>query len=109
MFVIVETGFWKWAATRRAIILFMNDKLSRHMREGSAISVKPVSGFDSKRLVCQGIQYAIDHNRASVTLAHRGNIMKVAEGGDDQFVGVYASDCGECVAPDFYSAGRRDL
>lgn len=109
MFVIVETGFWKWAATRRAIILFMNDKLSRHMREGSAIGVKPVSEFDSKRLVCQGIQYAIDHNRASVTLAHRGNIMKVAEGGDDQFVGVYASDCGECVAPDFYSAGRRDL
>ncbi|MBP6016128.1 MAG: isocitrate dehydrogenase (NADP(+)) [Candidatus Promineofilum sp.] len=63
-----------------AIIAFMNDKLGKHVREGSAIGIKPVSEFGSKRLVRQAIQYAIDHNRPSVTLVHKGNIMKFTEG-----------------------------
>ena len=64
-----------------AIIAFMNDKLGKHVREGSAIGIKPVSEFGSKRLVRQAIQYAIDHNRPTVTLVHKGNIMKFTEGG----------------------------
>ncbi|MCA9866017.1 MAG: isocitrate dehydrogenase (NADP(+)) [Anaerolineales bacterium] len=63
-----------------AIIAFMNDRLGKHVREGSAIGIKPVSEFGSKRLVRQAIQYAIDHNRPSVTLVHKGNIMKFTEG-----------------------------
>jgi len=64
----------------QAIIRFMNETLGKHVREGSAIGIKPVSEFGSKRLVRQAIQYAIDHRRPSVTLVHKGNIMKFTEG-----------------------------
>ncbi|MBK7218957.1 MAG: isocitrate dehydrogenase (NADP(+)) [Candidatus Promineofilum sp.] len=64
----------------KAIIAFMNDKLGKNVRPGSAIGIKPVSEFGSKRLVRQAIQYAIDHQRPSVTLVHKGNIMKFTEG-----------------------------
>ncbi len=64
----------------KAIIRFMNEKLGKNVREGSAIGIKPVSEFGSKRLVRQAIQYAIDHQRPSVTLVHKGNIMKFTEG-----------------------------
>ncbi len=47
----------------------------------SAIGIKPVSTEGTERLVRRAIQYAIDHNRASVTLVHKGNIMKFTEGG----------------------------
>jgi isocitrate dehydrogenase len=63
-----------------AIIAFMNDKLGKNVRVDSAIGIKPVSAFGTKRLVRQAIQYAIDHNRPSVTLVHKGNIMKFTEG-----------------------------
>jgi isocitrate dehydrogenase len=45
------------------------------------IGVKPVSKEGTSRLVRQAIQYAIDHDRDSVTLVHKGNIMKYTEGG----------------------------
>jgi isocitrate dehydrogenase len=63
-----------------AIIDFINNTLGKNVREGSAIGIKPVSEFGTKRLVRQAIQYAIDHNRSSVTLVHKGNIMKFTEG-----------------------------
>ena len=63
-----------------AVIAFMRDRLGKNVREGSAIGIKPVSEFGSKRLVRQAIQYAVDHNRPSVTLVHKGNIMKFTEG-----------------------------
>jgi isocitrate dehydrogenase len=47
----------------------------------SAIGIKPVSVEGSERLIRKAIQYAIDHNRSSVTLVHKGNIMKFTEGG----------------------------
>jgi isocitrate dehydrogenase len=46
----------------------------------SAIGIKPVSEEGTKRLVRKAIQYAIDQNRPSVTLVHKGNIMKFTEG-----------------------------
>ena len=46
----------------------------------SGIGIKPVSSEGSKRLVRKAIQYAIDHNRSSCTLVHKGNIMKFTEG-----------------------------
>ena len=64
----------------QAIIKFMNEQLGKNVRPDSAIGIKPVSAFGTKRLVRQAIQYAIDHNRASVTLVHKGNIMKFTEG-----------------------------
>ena len=49
--------------------------------ESSAIGIKPVSIEGTQRLVRSAIQYAIDNDRASVTLVHKGNIMKFTEGG----------------------------
>jgi len=46
----------------------------------SGIGIKPVSEEGTKRLVRKAIQYAIDNDRASVTLVHKGNIMKFTEG-----------------------------
>lgn len=48
--------------------------------ETSAIGIKPVSMEGSKRLIRAAIQYAVDHQRRSVTLVHKGNIMKFTEG-----------------------------
>jgi isocitrate dehydrogenase len=49
--------------------------------ETSAIGIKPVSVEGSERLIRRAIQYAIDNHRKSVTLVHKGNIMKFTEGG----------------------------
>ena len=49
--------------------------------ETSAIGIKPVSVEGSERLIRRAIQYAIDNKRESVTLVHKGNIMKFTEGG----------------------------
>ena len=49
--------------------------------ESSAIGIKPVSVEGSERLIRKAIQYALDNGRKSVTLVHKGNIMKFTEGG----------------------------
>jgi isocitrate dehydrogenase len=67
----------------RSIIEFLNSIERRggaKIREGSAIGIKPVSEFGSKRLVRKAIQFAIAAKRDSVTLVHKGNIMKFTEG-----------------------------
>src|SRR5437773_2434228 len=67
----------------RNIIEFLNSLERRggsKIREGSAIGIKPVSEFGSKRLVRKAIEYAIAAKRDSVTLVHKGNIMKFTEG-----------------------------
>jgi len=53
--------------------------------ETSAIGIKPVSIEGSKRLIRAALKYAIDHQRKSVTLVHKGNIMKFTEGGFRQW------------------------
>ncbi len=62
------------------IIELINGKFGKNIREASGIGVKPMSAFGSKRLVKKAIEYAIAHNRTSVTLVHKGNIMKFTEG-----------------------------
>jgi isocitrate dehydrogenase len=59
---------------------FLTGTLGARIREGSAIGIKPMSAFGSKRLVAKAIQYALDRARPSVTLVHKGNIMKFTEG-----------------------------
>jgi len=49
--------------------------------ETSGIGIKPVSKQGTERLIRKAIQYAIDHNKPSVTIVHKGNIMKFTEGG----------------------------
>ena len=48
--------------------------------DSSGIGVKPVSKEGSERLIRKAIQFAIDNNRHSVSLVHKGNIMKFTEG-----------------------------
>ncbi len=65
------------------IIGFINDLERRDtgkIREASAIGIKPISEFGSKRLVKKAIEFAIATKRDSVTLVHKGNIMKFTEG-----------------------------
>ena len=62
------------------LIAFLRDELGKNVRDASAIGIKPVSEFGTKRLVRQALQYAIDHDRDSVSLVHKGNIMKFTEG-----------------------------
>lgn len=50
------------------------------IRENSGIGIKPISPFGTKRLVRKAIEYAIEYKRSSVTLVHKGNIMKFTEG-----------------------------
>src|SRR5256885_908135 len=50
------------------------------LREDSGIGIKPISETGSKRLIRAAIKYAISHDRKSVTLVHKGNIMKFTEG-----------------------------
>ena len=49
--------------------------------ESTSFGVKPVSKDGSERLIRAAIKYAMEHNRPSVTLVHKGNIMKFTEGG----------------------------
>ncbi|MHB2033943.1 MAG: isocitrate dehydrogenase (NADP(+)), partial [Gemmatimonadaceae bacterium] len=59
---------------------FIKTELGADIREHSAIGIKPMSEFGSKRLVRMAIQHALTHNLPSVTLVHKGNIMKFTEG-----------------------------
>ena len=59
---------------------FLRDEMGATFYEDAGLGVKPISAFGSKRLVRKAIQYAIDNNRESVTLVHKGNIMKFTEG-----------------------------
>ena len=60
---------------------FLRSEFGAAVREGSAIGIKPMSEAGSKRLVRRAIQYAVDNGLPSVTLVHKGNIMKFTEGG----------------------------
>jgi len=62
------------------IIELLTGPLGKKVRASSAIGVKPMSRFGSQRLVAKAIRYAIDNHRPSVTLVHKGNIMKFTEG-----------------------------
>ena len=59
---------------------FIERELKKEIRPDSAIGIKPMSEFGSKRLVDMAIRYALKHGLPSVTLMHKGNIMKFTEG-----------------------------
>lgn len=68
---------------KKVIDFLQNEMGTRKIRfpESSGVGIKPVSKEGTQRLVRAAIQYAIDHNKDSVTLVHKGNIMKFTEGG----------------------------
>jgi isocitrate dehydrogenase len=64
----------------QTLACFLREELGERFFEGAGLGIKPISPFGSKRLVRKAIQYAIDQGRESVTLVHKGNIMKYTEG-----------------------------
>jgi len=64
----------------RKLERFLRDEMGARFFDDAGLGVKPISPFGSKRLVRKAIQYALDHGRESVTLVHKGNIMKYTEG-----------------------------
>ncbi len=59
---------------------FLREEMGAKFFENAGLGIKPISEFGSKRLVRKAIQYAVDNGRESVTLVHKGNIMKFTEG-----------------------------
>ncbi len=63
-----------------ALIAFVRERLAGEVSSGSAVGLKPMSRNASRRLVARAVQYALDQGLPSVTLVHKGNIMKYTEG-----------------------------
>ncbi len=59
---------------------FLNEEMGKNIPDDAGIGIKPISERNTKRLVAAAIQYALDRGRPSVTLVHKGNIMKFTEG-----------------------------
>ncbi len=59
---------------------FLREEMGATFFDAAGLGIKPISPFASKRLVRKAIQYALEHGRDSVTLVHKGNIMKFTEG-----------------------------
>ena len=59
---------------------FLTKEMKANIRPESGIGIKPISAFGSKRLVRRAIQYALKNKKESVTMVHKGNIMKFTEG-----------------------------
>jgi isocitrate dehydrogenase len=64
----------------RRLIEYLHDQFGWDIRADSGIGVKPISVTGSKRLIRAALQYAVRRKRSSVTLVHKGNIMKFTEG-----------------------------
>jgi isocitrate dehydrogenase len=93
------------SAEAKKLIQFVSEEYGWTIRPDSGIGMKPVSVTGSKRLIRAAIRHALENNRKSVTLVHKGNIMKYTEGAfriwgyelvRDEFSDVAVSweDCG---------------
>ena len=64
----------------KRLLTFLEEEYGWDIRPDSGIGIKPISETGTKRLVRAAIQHAVDNDRDSVTLVHKGNIMKFTEG-----------------------------
>ncbi len=72
---------WKQGSEEaKKIISYIQKELKKDILADSGIGIKPISITNTKKLVRRAVQYAIDNGRKSVTLVHKGNIMKFTEG-----------------------------
>ena len=72
---------WKQgSAEARKVISFLTEEMGSEIPADAGIGIKPISTANTKNLVRKAIRYALDNNRKSVTLVHKGNIMKFTEG-----------------------------
>ena len=68
------------SAENAKLAKFLREEMGAEFFDDAGLGIKPISPFGTKRLVRKAIQYAVDHARDSVTLVHKGNIMKFTEG-----------------------------
>lgn len=64
----------------KKLINFLNQNFNKNLKSECAIGIKPMTEYGCKRLVRRAVQYAVKNNLPSVTLVHKGNIMKFTEG-----------------------------
>ena len=64
----------------KKLLEFLRDTYGWEIRPDSGLGIKPISETGSKRLIRAALRYALDNNRDSLTLVHKGNIMKFTEG-----------------------------
>jgi isocitrate dehydrogenase len=88
---------WKSGSPEaRRLIEFLQEELGARVVPDSGIGIKPISRFNTERLVRRAVSYAIEHKRRSVTFVHKGNIMKYTEGAFKDWAYSYA----EATFPD---------
>ncbi len=78
----IYAGYEVEAGTLEAakLIEYLRTEMGWPIRDGSGIGIKPISKVGSQRLIRAAIVYALEHNRKSVTIVHKGNIQKFTEG-----------------------------
>ncbi|MBN2435180.1 MAG: isocitrate dehydrogenase (NADP(+)) [Spirochaetes bacterium] len=69
----------------KKVIDFINSQMGKNIAADSGIGIKPISRTNSQNLIRSAIQYAIENGKKSVTLMHKGNIMKFTEGAFKQW------------------------
>ena len=67
-------------ADARKLIAFLDEEMGAKIRPDSGVGIKPISATGSERLVRKAIEFAVAQGKKSVTLVHKGNIMKFTEG-----------------------------
>ena len=103
---------WKEGTPEQAKVLaFLNGEMGTRIPVDSGIGIKPISERNTKRLVAAAIQYALDKRRRSVTLVHKGNIMKFTEGAFREWGYEVAAEKfpGHTVTEAHLSQGERQL
>ncbi len=73
----------EWAAgsdEANSVINYLETQFGVKIRKNSSIGIKPISEFGTKRIVRKAFDFALENNRKSVTVVHKGNIMKYTEG-----------------------------
>jgi isocitrate dehydrogenase len=72
---------WKQGTPEaKKVIAFLNNEMGQHLSDDTGIGVKPISMSNTKNIVKSALRYAIENKRKSVTIMHKGNIMKFTEG-----------------------------
>ncbi|MBS3062674.1 MAG: isocitrate dehydrogenase (NADP(+)) [Candidatus Diapherotrites archaeon] len=89
---------WKQGTPEaQKMIAFLATQMGKKVRADSGIGVKPMSATGSKRLIRAAIKYAIANKRRSVTMMHKGNIMKFTEGAFREWGYEVAKEFGDQV------------
>ncbi len=90
----------EWSAASpeaQRLIHFLNQEMGCSLDLSAAVGLKPMTERGSKRLIRMAVKYALEHHRASVTLMHKGNIMKYTEGAFQNWGYEVAQEFGDRV------------